>query len=262
MKILITGGNGYIARSLHRALQNEYDVTSINRNDVDLTDACAVKEWFTGKQFDVVIHTAIQGGSRLKPDTISVLDNNLRMFYNVLDHSDKYQKFINIGSGAEIYAQHTPYGFSKHIIKTSLMEKERFYNIRVFAVFDEHELDTRFIKRSILNYIEQKPIQIYENKLMDFFYMEDFVKVIKYYIENDSPPKEFDCTYDRSYSLIEIANFINTLDKHTVSIEIENAVWYGGGYIGIPSSIHMDYVGLHKGIQTVYNKLSCKTSRS
>ena len=33
MKILITGGNGYVAKSLYRALSNKYDVVSITRKD-------------------------------------------------------------------------------------------------------------------------------------------------------------------------------------------------------------------------------------
>ena len=38
MKILITGGNGYIARSIYSILHNKYDITTIGRKDFDLTD--------------------------------------------------------------------------------------------------------------------------------------------------------------------------------------------------------------------------------
>ena len=38
MKILITGGNGYIAKNLYNAFKDKYDVTSITRQDFDLTD--------------------------------------------------------------------------------------------------------------------------------------------------------------------------------------------------------------------------------
>ncbi len=30
--ILITGGNGYIAKSLYNSLKNSYEITTINRN--------------------------------------------------------------------------------------------------------------------------------------------------------------------------------------------------------------------------------------
>ena len=65
MNILITGGNGYIAKSLANNLNN---VTSITRKDFDLTDRHATDKWFEEKYFDVIIHTAVKGGSRLLVD--------------------------------------------------------------------------------------------------------------------------------------------------------------------------------------------------
>ena len=94
MKILITGGNGYIAKSLNKAFKDAYDVTLITRQDFDLLNSRAVNAWFEDKYFDVVIHTAVAGGNRLKPDTAEVLDINLIMYYNLIGNSDKFDKFI------------------------------------------------------------------------------------------------------------------------------------------------------------------------
>ena len=41
MKILITGTNGYVGKSLYNALKDEYNVTGLTRNNFDLTDADA-----------------------------------------------------------------------------------------------------------------------------------------------------------------------------------------------------------------------------
>ena len=38
MNILITGGNGYIAKSLHNALKDKYNVLSVSRDNFDLTN--------------------------------------------------------------------------------------------------------------------------------------------------------------------------------------------------------------------------------
>ena len=76
MNILITGGNGYIAKSLSDGLwrgMNRHHITSITRNDFDLTDREATNKWFEDKYFDVVIHTAVVGGSRLHNDNADVL---------------------------------------------------------------------------------------------------------------------------------------------------------------------------------------------
>jgi nucleoside-diphosphate-sugar epimerase len=69
MKILITGGNGFIAKALYEKWKNVYDLTTITRQDFDLTAFEAVSSFFQDKYFDVVLHCAVQGGSRLKQDT-------------------------------------------------------------------------------------------------------------------------------------------------------------------------------------------------
>ena len=101
MKILITGGNGYIAKALAKGL-SQYNITSITRQDFDLTDRESTNKWFDGKHFDTVIHTAIKGGSRLKTDDGDVFYQNLQMFYNLYYNKAHFDKFIHFGSGAEL----------------------------------------------------------------------------------------------------------------------------------------------------------------
>jgi GDP-L-fucose synthase len=253
MKVLITGGNGYIAKSIYNALYKSYDTTSITRKDFDLEDTQALNDWFKDKTFDIVIHTAIQGGSRLKSEDQSVIDSNLNMFNNLLINKDKFKKLISFGSGAEIRMPETPYGKSKSIINSIIEKEPNFYNIRIFAVFDENELDTRFIKSNLLRYINKEPMLLHANKLMDFFYMKDFINLIKYYINNDELPKRIDCSYKYKKSLIEIANYINTLNNYDVPINLEKDIILQD-YCGI-SDLPIDVIGLEKGIQEVYNKL-------
>ena len=253
MNVLITGGNGYIAKSIYNALYKFYDITSITRKDFDLEDTQAVNDWFKDKTFDIVIHTAIQGGSRLKSEDQSVIDSNLNMFNNLFINKDKFKKFISFGSGAEIRMTETPYGKSKSIINSIIEKEPNFYNIRIFAVFDENELDTRFIKSNLLRYINKEPMLLHANKLMDFFYMKDFINLIKYYINNYELPKRTDCSYKHKRSLIEIANYINTLNNYDVPINLEKDMILQD-YCGI-SDLPIDVIGLEKGIQEVYNKL-------
>jgi len=101
MKILLTGGNGFLARSLLPRLQTCYDVTSVGRKELDLTKSETVKGFFKNKEFDVVIHTAIEGGNRIEDDTSDNFYNNLLMFENLMMYKDKFKLIINFGSGAE-----------------------------------------------------------------------------------------------------------------------------------------------------------------
>jgi len=256
MRVLITGGNGYIAKSLHNALKDVYQITTISRDSFDLTDCFETSKFFGTKQFDVVIHCAVEGGSRLKPDSTTALDNNLKMYYNLLANKHKFKKLIHLGSGAEDYARDTPYGLSKYVIKKSIEQQDNFYSVQIFGLFDENELDTRFIKSNIKRYINNEPMKIDVHKKMSFFYMKDFVQIIKHIADN--PPtrllKQVHCSYIVDYTLREIADMINELGDYKVPIHMTEE--FGEDYIA-PSRIQyrIKYLGLRKGITDVYNKL-------
>jgi len=252
MKILITGANGYIGKSLHNALKDEYDVTGITRNNFDLTDVDATFNFFIDKYFDVVIHCAIEGGYRLEKDGPDVIDNNLKMYYNLVDNKYHFNKLFHFGSGAE--KQDTFYGLSKKVINKSIQNKDNFHNIRIFAVFDENENDTRFVKANILKYINREDMEIFVNKHMDFFYMEDFITLIKYCIITDNLPKTIECSYDNSPTLYDVAQIINKIKDYKVNINIKNwelAPLFNGKFI----DLGLNFVGLKQGIKNVYDKL-------
>ena len=101
MKVLVTGRNGFLGKELIEELKsNCYEVTSIGRSEVDLTDAKSVRDYFKGRQFDVVVHTAFQGGKRGQTDKLDSFINNLEMFNNLTNHNKCYSKLINFCSGA------------------------------------------------------------------------------------------------------------------------------------------------------------------
>jgi dTDP-4-dehydrorhamnose reductase len=253
MKILITGGNGYIAKSLYNAFKDKYNVISITRQDFDLTDSFETLKYFSNKYFDVVIHCAVSGGHRLKSDTYKDMDNNLKMYYNLLSCKDRFTKLIHFSSGAETNAPESPYGLSKRVISNSITEQDNFYNIKIFGVFDENELDTRFIKGNIKRYINKETMLIHQDKWMDFFYVKDLISLVDYYINNDNLPKQIDCSYIGLYKLSEIANIINKLDEHKVDIKIEKE-GTALSYYGI-ANVLLDFTGIKEGIKEVYNKL-------
>ena len=261
MRILITGANGYIGKTLHNALRDIHYVTTITRANFDLTSAEALGKFFQSTHhFDVVIHCAVAGGSRLTKDDWNVMDKNLTMYYNLLQFRRHYTRLIHFGSGAETYMPSEPYGYSKKVIAKSILNQDNFYNIKIFGVFDENELDTRFIKANIKRYLKKEPMQIDEVKFMDFFYMEDLISVVKYYIGERQPPKEFDCAYsETSYTLFGLATLINDLDDYKVEIVYGEKI--GDDYVSkYRSQLPYGFIGLEQGIKNVYNKLKNETN--
>lgn len=251
-KILITGGNGYLARNILPSL-SDFEVTVLTHADLDLTNIWVMYEWFRDKYFDVVLHTAIQGGSRLQPDKVTDAWHNMKMFTNLLKNKSHFGRLINFGSGAE-YAD-SAYGISKRCIHQYVRTTDNLYTIRIFAVFNHDELDTRFIKSNLLRYLAQEPMIVHQNKFMDFFYMEDLIKLVRFYITEPEPPKETDCSYADRITLYRVASYINELPNYKVGITVENP-GFAREYTGTYTDLGIEYIGLKEGIRKTYNILT------
>jgi GDP-L-fucose synthase len=254
MNLLITGGNGYIAKSLYDSLKNEYNITKITRTDFDLTDYDLTLKWFNGKKFDVVIHTAIVGGSRLKTDCDDTLNQNLKMLYNLQENKKSFCKLITFGSGAELFQPNSLYGLSKRALSAIIDNIDNWYNLKIFATFDQNELNTRFIKANILRYIKKESMIIHENKIMDFIYMKDLIEIVKYYINNNNLSKTINCSYEKKYTLKNIADFINQLDNHKVPVIIQSAKELQF-YCGNGHELPIPQIGLYSGIQNTFKEI-------
>ncbi len=182
------------------------------------------------------------------------------MFFNLYSNKHCFNKLIHFGSGAELNMPTDPYGLSKNVISKIIDTEPNFYNIRIYGVFDENELDTRFIKSNIKRYINKESIKIYQNKIMDFFYMKDLVMLVKYYINEPHLPKNVDCSYDYNHSLHDIAYIINNLSDYKVDIEFTGGVFGHDKYAGEYNPIIKNYIGLEQGIKDTYKKLLDETN--
>ena len=139
MRILITGANGYIGKTLHNALKDIHYVTAITRKEADLTKATELEDFFNRSPFfDVVLHCATAGAVSPRSEDWDIVDNNLKMYYNLEQNKRRYNRLIHFGSGAETYLPGTPYGYSKKVIAKSILNKDNFYNLKIFGVFDEN----------------------------------------------------------------------------------------------------------------------------
>lgn len=251
INILITGSNGYIANNLFIALSSKYNITRITRQNFDLTNYNETCEWFRGRQFDVIIHTAISGGSRLNEENYSVYDNNMKMINNLHANKNCFKKLITFGSGAEFFHD-TPYASSKRDITAIVNNTDNWFNLRIFAVFDENELDTRFIKSNIIRYIKKEEMLIHKDKIMDFFYMKDLISLVDFYIKNDKISKEVNCSYHNKFTLTDIANMINDLSDYKVPINVQQS---GLDFYCEDSNLPIQTIGLKNGIEETYKKL-------
>ncbi len=269
MNILITGAHGFIGRNLYKLLSRHNKVYSLTRKEADLLDSDSVNNYFIKNEifFDLVIHTAIQGGRRNIYDNKDIVHNNILMIYNLLRNQNYFQNIISFGSGAELDRRYDinpqninkypidPYGLSKSIIDKISIDEPKLCNFRIYNCFGFDEEPNRMIRGNIIKYINHEDILIHKDRKMDFFFIEDLANLIYFFLDSNRMPKLFDCCYKEKIKLSDIANMINKLDVHKVDIKYDHSSSeIGTDYIGKYTEIDLQYIGLEKSIQLMYHK--------
>ena len=150
MRILITGGSGFIGRNLAEQLAGKYEVSAPTSAELDLLNQHDVRKYLKTRPFDVILHTATTRYNRRLTPPPDLLDRNCRMFFNLVRNQGQFGKMIHFGSGAEYdktglpsrvkedyfdtRVPTDPYGFSKYICAKYIERSERLVELRLFAV--------------------------------------------------------------------------------------------------------------------------------
>jgi len=271
MNVLITGSNGYIGKSILNSKIANVVFFHGNRQTINLLDKECVKTFIKENKIDAIIHCAIEGGNRLKIDDANTFFNNILIFENLYYCKNLLHKVINLASGAEFDRQtdinladeeiifnRIPkdyYGLSKNIIAKKVLTTNNFLNLRIFGCFDENELNTRFIKSCILKSFNNEDIIVHEDKIMDFFYLNDLISTIKHFLFFDHSVSDINLSYEHKNKLSEIAKKIIYFNKSQSKIVIQNpqGLNYNGDFKKI-LSLPINLQGLETGIQkTIIN---------
>lgn len=241
MKILITGSGGFTGKHLFEQLNSQHEVSAFNSKELDLLDSSAVSDCIKNNKFDVIIHTATYDAvpKHSLKDPAKVLENNLKMFFNIARHSGYFGKMIYFGSGAEFGREHwkpkmdenyfdsyipvDQYGFSKYIMTKYAQLSSNIYNLRLFAVFGKYEdWRVRFISNACCNAVLGLPIKINQNVFFDFMCIEDLVKIVKWFIDNHPAKPVYNICSSTAIDLKSIAEKIIKISGKKLDIIIKN----------------------------------------
>lgn len=102
MRILITGGNGFVGSKVQNLLKKKYEVHSISRsNGFDLSEG-SYTHFSKKKKFDILINSAAHVGSvkYVKDNAANVIDKNIRIYVNTYKSALEcdVKKIININA--------------------------------------------------------------------------------------------------------------------------------------------------------------------
>lgn len=263
MKIAILGANGYLGRYLSQALFIAgYEIIPVFRSTVDLSNRVLVGQWLAQIKPNVVINCAGVGATvdvanLTRQRSVEMLD----VFLNFQIHNQYFDKFINIGSGAEFDRTKNincalesdilraypldHYGQVKNKIATMILQCDKFYTLRLFGCFDSSEHTSRLFKQ-----LQTRQHVSITDRIFDYISASDFAIVVNYYITNNNLPKDLNCVYEFKQSLYSVATeFIKT---HSLATELEifdtSTLNYTGSGLEL-SKLYLPLDGLSQGIK-------------
>lgn len=176
MRICILGAGGFIGQNVARSFPCSVALT---RKELDLLDSGAVNQYFSIHDYDVIIHCAVMGGSRLREDDHSVLDKNLRMFFNVMNATRCKVYYFSSGAALRNFPNppNDPYGFSKYVIEQYTCS--RLQILRIWGCFGHGEPSTRFLATGK----REGHVTIPVDQEFDFFHVHDVARVMEYLLD-------------------------------------------------------------------------------
>jgi len=274
MKILITGGSGFIGKNLKEQLvSDDYEVHAPTSTELNLLDNSKVSQYLKEHYFDVILHAATWAATRTSTkDITKVLDHNLRMFFNIARCNKDFGKMIYYGSGAEFSREHwkpkmsedyfdtyiptDQYGFSKYIMNKYAEKSKNIYNLRLFGIFGKYEdWEIRFISNAICKAIYDLPITINQNVYFDYMYIDNLVEITKWFINNNPTYHDYNICTGNVYDLKSLSKIVFNINNKHIPIVVRKqglGKEYSGTNSRLKSEINYVFSKIEKNIISLF----------
>lgn len=276
-KLLITGAgpNGITGRLIKEYFKDSYILYTPGSKELDLTNDASVATYFTQNAIDYVIHCATFRPTSVDKSHLvdEELESNLRMFYSLAAQSDKYEKMIYFGSGAEYdksqaivevseedFGRSIPknkYGLGKYIMNDYARRSKNIYNFRLFGTINKYE---RFTKNVISNLcvkaIKRHPIQLRQDCRFSFVDINDIMPLLDYALRKDLKHHDYNIVMDNNYLLSDIAKIIIELSETNQELEIKNSglnLEYTASNRRLISEFSINFTPIKDAIKHVYD---------
>lgn len=198
-RVCVLGAGGFLGKNLCKGT----GWTGVTRSELDLLDQEAVEQYFKEHTYDVVVHCAVQGGSRLCSDDGTVTHNNILMFENVVRVFKGMLLYFSSGAALQGNPPITPYGLAKWVIDRRIEMMENTFSIRIWGCYGPGELQTRF--SAVCK--TERHVVINQDKFFDFVDVNDVKAAVVKYVNGEIKYKSIDLVYPEKKLLTEWAAF-------------------------------------------------------
>ena len=101
-----------------------------------------------------------------------------------------------------------PYGYSKYLISKEIEKRENILNLRLFGIYGFGEDPSRVTSCIVNAKIKNEPVILNQNVRFHFIWIDDFCKIVKYFVEHPTREKFLNVAPNESIEIIDFAKLL------------------------------------------------------
>ena len=236
--ILLTGSGGFIGSHLKIHLKDKFNLLTPRSYELNLLDNNSLEKFFCKHKIEFIIHSA-SCGVRITPDATldDVAKPNIQMFNNLANFVNNNCPMITLGSGAEYdksrplihikedefgkFIPKDPYEYSKYIISKEIEKREHILNLRIFGIYGQNEHCSRVTSSIINANLKKEPVILNQNVKFSFIWIDDFCKIVEYFINNRTEEKFLNIAGSESIEIVDLAKIVNNFSDYKSEIIVK-----------------------------------------
>ncbi|MCM1368021.1 MAG: NAD(P)-dependent oxidoreductase [Roseburia sp.] len=283
MKLLVTGGSGFIGKAFIKNYRKKFDIVAPTREQMDLNDVRAIDAMFKANKFDAVLHLA---GLGERGDDTALEADNLIMFKNIqymsIIHGVK--KLIIVGEGVEfdrerpivdftedMFGQSVPtdgYGLGRYLINVLASKDKITTSLRIFEVYGAGGGAYPINKIVAAASRGKKQIVIDRDRVVSAISVDDATRVIAEFLRSDHPRGDYNLVSGDKMSYVAMAKLVKRLvkkDGGNIDIVVKNAApdnEYSASNSKLLETAPMRITSMTTGIKNLYEELKPQRRKS